>query len=344
MANGCTICDVAQEAGVTKTSVSLALRNKPGVSNATRQRILQIARKMNYLPSPNRVTRGRVHYGQIAFVAISEDPPLLDESPGGSYLHRMIEGALHRAEEAGFSLGMGKLTWQQVHDRNWPSLLQKGHFDGMILRGWIMPEVDDFLKHLDRPIVLLDCDRVVPGCPQVQIDNIAGMDMLVGNLFQRGARTFATITGDMEHVNAQERLAGLQMALTRRGLELPAERIVLEHGFNAESGRRGLAKLLERNVRFDALVCQSDLIALGAMDVLEQKNPEPLLAGFDNMSFLEHLDMPLVTIDPATERMGARAVELVQDCIAGRNIQDNNIKVHPVLKCHETSLIQQAGT
>lgn len=333
-----TISDVAARAGVTKTAVSLALRQKSGVSEDTRARIMKIARELNYRPSPTRATRGRVHYGQVAFLAISEDEPLLDQEAGGSYLHSMLDGVREAAETAGTSVILAKMNWEQAHNSSWPAVLQRGHLDGVVVRGWMMPEVEGFFRSLGVPVVLADCDRRVEGVTQIQIDNIEGMDKLVDLLFARGARRFATITGDMEHANARERLAGLQMALTRRGADLPTEHIVFERGFNPVSGERGVRELVKRGVSCDAIVCHSDLIALGVSDYLSRES-HPFsgrlqITGFDCMSFFRHMPLAVATIDPHPEKLGGLAFRALQGELAANSKEGVLIKVTPSIVTH----------
>ena len=215
------------------------------------------------------------------------------------------------------------LDWKQVESGNLSAVLERGHVDGYLCRAWISPQVEEMLANIDVPIVLLDCDRQIDRYSSVHVNNIKAMDLLVDHLVKRGAKRFATITGDMQHLNAQERLAGVQMALTRRGIQLPSENVIMESGFCIENGKKGVSKLLESGHRFDALVCQYDLMAYGAMEELSLagvKVPDDVLVtGFDNEGFSDKLAVPLTTIDTNSFQSARLGVQLLMAQASGEN-------------------------
>jgi len=141
------------------------------------------------------------------------------------------------------------------------------------------------------------------------------MDLVVDHLVKQGAKRFATITGDMQHQNAQERLAGLQMALNRRGIPLPPEGIVTEPDFVDECGRHGTRKLLESGYKFDALICHFDLAAYGALEELSSagiKVPDDVLVtGFDNEDFSSKIAVPLTTVETNSYQLGRLGAQLL---------------------------------
>ncbi len=310
-----TITDVAKQAGVAKATVSLVMRSKPGISDATRQRVLQAARELNYRPTPSRQTRGGQHAGQIALLLVTTDMPRLGRQRGGSYLHHMLDGCLLTAEAAGMGVVVCKMTADEVDAGRFPHILQRGNLDGLLVRAPVCPALRQLLAQLACPLVYLDCDRHVTGAAQVQIENLAAMDRVVEHLLEQGCRRPAVITGDMDHLNAQERLAGMQIALQRRGHTLPDARIVMEHGFDETSGWRGVELLAQRDVAYDALVCQNDLIALGALRKLKALGrsvpTDVRLCGFDDMEFCADLETPLTTVRTRCDEMGRLAAQLL---------------------------------
>lgn len=326
-----TISVVAKHAGVTKATVSRALRNKAGVSQETRDRIMSIARDLNYWPSPTRQGSAGVYTGQLGFVAISEEMPRFSAEIGGSYLFDMMEGCRTAAEEQINGLMLCRMTWEQVRQKQMPAALRNGQLSGIILRGWWLPELASWAKEVGIPCVLVDCDRFVENMPQVQGECIQAMEQVVAHLVSREVKQIATITGDMEHLNSQERLAGLQMALTRRGMDLPNSHIVIEHGYNEVSGNRGVRELLKRQVPFDALVCQSDLIALGAMRALASANlrvPEDVkVTGFDNMEFAGLPEVGLTTLNACPHKLGGMGTQLLLEKLNGKHVDDVHQRV-----------------
>ena len=336
-----TISLVAKEAGVTKATVSRALRNKAGVSQATRDRIMSIARDLNYWPSPTRQGSAGVYTGQLGFVAVSEMMPRFSAEIGGSYLFDMMEGCRSAAEEQVNGLVLCRMTWDQVRQKQMPAAMRNGQLSGIILRGWWLPELASWVKEAGVPCVLVDCDRFVENMPQVQGADVQAMEQVVSHLVSCGAKRIATITGDMEHLNSQERLAGMQMAMTRRGLDLPLSHIVIEHGFDEVSGNRGVQELLKRQVSFDALVCQNDLIALGAMRALASANlrvPEDVkVIGFDNMEFGSLPEVGLTTINPFPHKLGETGTRLLLEKLNGKNVDEIHMRVKTELVIRQSA-------
>ncbi|MFA9478880.1 LacI family DNA-binding transcriptional regulator [Phycisphaerales bacterium AB-hyl4] len=250
---------------------------------------------------------------------------------GGSYLDAILHGCLTYAEQAETSVVICRMSFEQVEKGEWPTALRRGQLDGVVLRGWWQQQVSSWLKENKVPCVLVDCDQYVSSLPQVQIENIQAMDSLVDYLTESGSKRFVTITGDMEHLNAQERLAGLQMALVRRGLTLPPDQIAVERGFDEASGQRGVQTLLSRNVGFDTLVCQNDLIAYGALQALKQAGlvvPDQVrLTGFDNMDVGHRFDVPIITVDPQPATLGREGVKLLLQTIEGDSLQPVHLRL-----------------
>jgi LacI family transcriptional regulator len=276
---------------------------------------LEIARELNSTPFHQSTSRGPAYRGQIGFVLVSEEQPSVGSSLGGSYLGDMINGCISCSEARGTSVALSLMTWDQVRQGQLPVTIQRQQVDGIVFRGWMLPEVTRMLEKITVPVVMVDCDRRMEGFPQVYIDNLHAMDLIVDHLVQKGCRHFATITGDMEHINAQERLAGLQVSLGRRGLSLDPRNIVYETRFNDVRGRQGAKTLLERQAPVDALICQNDLIAMGAMEYLQEAGrrlPEDVrVTGFDNMELPAKHIPPLTTIDSHSFEIGRLGAQLL---------------------------------
>ncbi|MHB0947146.1 MAG: LacI family DNA-binding transcriptional regulator [Sedimentisphaerales bacterium] len=341
-----TIADIALRAGVTKTTVSMVFRNKEGISHTTRQRVMDIAKEMKYALFPVRQAQGKVHWGQIGFIIISKDyVPLNPNHPTPNfnfqYFSRMMHGCLACAEENGHSTVCSSLEWKHIKSGNLSSILKHERADGFLFRAWISPVVEEMLRKINVPVVLMDCDRYLEGYSSVHVNNIKGMDLVVEHLVKQGAKRFATITGNMDHQNAQERLAGLQMALTRRGIPLPPEGIITEPDFVDECGRHGTRKLIESGYRFDALVCHFDLAAYGAMEELSSagiKVPDDVLVtGFDNEDFGDKIAIPLTTVETNSFQLGRLGAQLLLAQTSGE-------KKHIIHAYPEVSLVVRKST
>lgn len=338
-----SISDVAKRAGVSKTTVSMVLRDKPGISEATRERVLRASRELRYRPSPTRQTRGKVQSGQIGFLVSSDLPPRMGNEPGGSYLHQMTLGAMTCASQAGYSLSLSHVTTDEFRQGVLPPAISRQPVDGLLVRSLTRSrELIQLIQAAGLPTVPVDCDTIVHNASQVQIDNMLGMRQLIDHLVEQGHRSFAVITGDMDHLNAQERLAGLQAAVAAHGIFLPETAIVRERDFDEISGERGAQTLLSRGYTFDALICQNDLIALGAMKTLQKHDyqvPDDVcVAGFDNMMFSAHLATGLTSLDSRPFALGETAARLLIDQLRDDDDASHlQVRVPPALQVRASS-------
>ena len=337
-----TLSDIAKIAGVTPTAVSMVFRNKPGVSKQMRQRILTLGRELQYVPLQQNTPafeEERSEFYQLGFVSTSQDEPKLS-GRGSSYLNTILNGCLSKAEELHCSVTLITASSAQIQAGVLPVALRSRQLDGLIVRSFLEPEVMEMLKAQQLPVVLLDCCRPYPMFSQININNFHGMMLLVNQLKDRGAQRLAVITGDMEHLNSQERLAGLQFHAWSAGLELPPENIIIEHGYGETSGQRGVQQLLGNGCRFDTLLGQNDLIAIGALETLRRnglKIPQDVrLAGFDNMEFSELLPR-LTGVDSQAAEMGATAVYQLYNMLRNRNSMPFQIRVMPSLVVGQTT-------
>jgi DNA-binding LacI/PurR family transcriptional regulator len=310
-----TISDVAKAAGVTKAAVSMALRNKPGISDKLRNRVAGIASKLGYVADSARNTRGRHLNFQLALLLVFDAPPRVSGSFGGSYLGGIIEGFVGGSQGAGFNAVLSTVQRDHVNISAL-TFAVRGQVDAIAVRGRMPDKLLKILEKLPIPFIMLDCDRTIKDIPHVKIANVEAMDLLVDRLVRMGKRRFASITGDLDHANGSERLAGTQISLARKGLRMEEALLVCEHGFDEASGRRGCRRLLlEGRCEFDALICHNDLIAYGAIEEMKAIAPKRLrhvtVSGFDNMDFRNFVVPVIISADPIPREMGRFAAELL---------------------------------
>lgn len=310
-----TMDDIAREAGVTKATVSMVLRNRGSISEETRKRVLDLARQFQYTPSTRHQRRGRVHHGQLGLLYIAGRPLRVGPEPGGGYLLGIVQGVQEQAENAGYSVVFSIATRQDLQEGKVPAALWRQPLDGLLIRGLLDERLASWLNEKQIRYALIDCDADTQNHDvQVNIDNIAAMEYLVEHLVQLGCRQFATLTGSLDHINGRERLAGLQAALLKRGLELPPSHVVVARTYDEEAGRAGVEQLSHRSARYDALICQNDLMAAEAIQTLIERGrkvPQDVkVTGFDNMSFASMLPVPLTTINSRPVHLGQLGVQL----------------------------------
>jgi len=336
---------VALAAGVTKGTVSRALRGKAGISEKTRDRVMAAASKLKYRRSTDYQRRGRTHVGQIGFLVIDPSASLKSLLVDGKfepYLFPMIEGCMAEAVQRSESVSVSHVIWEDLAAGRMPAALSRQHVDGLIVRGFIDDQVANWLGQLHLQVVLVDCDQHLPDFSHVRIEHVRAMDGVVEHLVSKGCDKIATICGSLDHLNGQERLAGLRVAMSRRGLALAEHAIAVgRHGFTPDEGREGVAELLDAAVPFDALVCQSDLIARGALEQLRKRGlrvpADVRVVGFDDVIEARFYDPPLTTVRVPTYGMGQAAADLLYEEMDRGNSKRQSILI-------ETELVERQST
>jgi LacI family transcriptional regulator len=320
-----TSADVAREAGVSRTTVSFVLNERPDVKlpDQTRQRVFDAAERLGYQPnaSARRLAGGRSH---VIALVMRQSPAQVASDAG---LAETLRGLAAAARAGGFRVMVEPLAPDGPH-ATYTALLRSQHADGLVISG---PRVDDpsllELVHDGFPIVL---QGDLPGvsCPSVDVDNVAGARGAVEHLIALGHRRIACITNaPLVYTAAQERLAGYHEALAAAGIPADPD-LVIEGGFDASSGHRAMAELLAR-AEFGAAFVASDVVALGAIGALRaagKQVPEDVsIVGFDDIPLAAYFDPPLTTVRLPAFELGQAAGRALLDRIAEREIASRTL-------------------
>lgn len=304
--------DVAALAGVSPATASKALHNRPRVSTETRERVMKAAKQLGYIAGGTSQTSLASASSRIIGLVTSDlqgrfSTPILigaENELRGQSISVLLSNArgddiLERQHvEKLLSLNVSGLLIVQCETNPRPSL---GH-------DWGVPLVYAYGPSTD----LEDCSVVC--------DNIEAGRIAINHLISCGRRRIAIIGGDETYTAAIDRTKGSLEALTELGLKPVGP---IRYGKWDESwGRAATRLLLDQGVEFDAVVCQSDQLARGCIDVLKQQNiriPDDVaVIGHDNWSVLTSGARPsLTSIDNECESIGRRAARYLMDAIDG---------------------------
>lgn len=316
-----TSADVAAMAGVSRTTVSFVINERPDVKipNETRQRVVDAALQLGYQPnaSARRLAGGR---SSVIALVLHQSP---EQVASDAMLAETLRGLSAAARAGGYRV-MVELLAPDGSVASYSSLLRAQHADGLIVSG---PRSDDpSLLELVRdgfPIVLQGSlpDLAVLS---VDVDNVAGARGAVEHLLSLGHRRIACITNaPLVYTAAQERLAGYTEALDAAGVECEPV-LIAEADFDAPSGHVAMARLLARTT-FDAVFVASDVVALGAIGALREAGrrvPDDVsIVGFDDIPLAAYFDPPLTTVRLPAFELGQAAGHALQERIADRAIQ-----------------------
>ncbi len=317
---------IAEEAGVSRTTVSLVLNDVPGVhiSPETRQRIIEVARRLNYYPdaAARTLVSGRTH--TIGFV-LCQSP---DRIFADAFLPEVLRGVGDAMQENGF-----RVLIHSVEDVSAPEayigLVREKHTDGIILSG---PRSDDEqlprLKAEGFPMVLLG-QLPGSGIPFVDVDSVGAAKQAVKHLVGLGHRRIGMITNaSLAYTAARDRLAGYRQALEEAGLSFDEE-LVRYGDFREESGRVAMDQLLDLPDPPTAVFVASDLVAFGALVAIKGRGlrvpHDVAVVGFDDVQLAHYVDPPLTTVRLPAYKLGYGAAMLLTQLIGGRPVEKREI-------------------
>jgi LacI family transcriptional regulator len=286
MAGKVGISDVAKAAGVSISTVSVALNDVEGarISAQTRERIRAVAKSLGYVP--NRLAQGlrRQRSGIIGFIG--------DRVATTPYAVRMILGAQETFLEADQLMVLMDSEGDPDLEARQITTLREQQVDGIVYAAMFHRQLDRLPDSLDFiPTVLLDAQINDPAVSWVIPDEVAGARAAMGELLAHGHSHIGFVNNENDIPATRLRLRGHKAALKRAGVDFDTT-LVSAGPPSADGGYRAALHLLDRRDRPTGLFCFNDLMAMGAYRAAAEvgfRIPRDLsIVGYDNMR-------PLVT-------------------------------------------------
>ena len=315
-----SIRDVALRAGVSVSTVSRVLNARPDVAPATRERVQQAIAELNFHPNAQAVGLSRRRTGVVGLVAPDVNTPF------STCIIESIQNSL-RTRGYWMLLATHSLETEQ-QARLQPGLLEElwrsRRIDGLVV---LVPTENslELLRAMTRagfPSVLVDMQYDGSQLNYIAVDNYQGGYWATEHLLQLGYRDIAVICGPSWMQVSHDRLAGYEAALQDWGVSICPEWVVPGEGFDEDAGRRAMRALLAADRRPQAVFAADDLIAFGAMAVLDEDEiglriPEDVaFVGFDDVPAAASFRPTLTTMRQPLEYMGQLAVEHLHGLIA----------------------------
>lgn len=314
-----TIADVAKLAQVSKMSVSRVLNGQTGVSELTRQRIMEAVEQLGYVPNPG--IRGHADATKMIALLITDITT--------SYMGEIVRGVSSAAERLNYGLMLytqGTLRTINHAERTkfYLSLLDNVMVDGVLMVVPLDYEVivSDLKAH-NLTYVIIDHHNGTDNEPSVTATNRKGVLDAMRHLLALGHHRIGFITGRMDIVCSVDRLQGYKDGLAEVGLPFDSQ-LVMEGDFTQPTGFRQTHTLLQLPQPPTAIIASNDLMAFGAMDAAKaaglQVGHDLSVIGFDDIFMASQVYPPLTTIRQPMAEMGADAFELLVSLLDGRTV------------------------
>jgi len=325
-----TIKDIARLANVSHTTVSRALNDSPLINKETKERIKEIARRLNY--SPNVSAKSLVldrSYNIGLFFST------LRAGTSSTFFYETVKG-INRVISHPYNLVV-----KGIDDYADLKLITRKSFDGVILMSQSADDREFIETMLEKEIPLIVLNRRVEPANVVNIlaDDELGAFNIVDYIVRLGHRNIALIEGKRGFQSSLRRKAGYERALKLHGIAVREEYCV-PGSYDVESGYRGMKRLLKLADRPTAVFCSNDDMAVGALKACSEvglKVPEHIsIAGFDDNHFSAYLTPALTTVKRPIEQISRFGAERLFDAIGQGRMQPETIYVETELVIRES--------
>jgi LacI family transcriptional regulator len=309
-----TIKDIARMANVSHTTVSRALNDKSRIKNETKEKILSIARELNY--RPDFIARSLV-------MKRTKTLGLVITTISNPFYIELAQGIEATARGLGYNIILCSTHGDLSVEKQYVDMLRSKGVDGIIFTSAHLGDPNIVvLAEESFPMVLVNRRTYHPLVKEkvdyIGVNNILGGFLAVEHLIRLGHRQIGIIGGSAESSVAFERLEGAKKALRSYNLEQRTD-CFWEGDFLKESGYRGGRRFLEMAEPPTAIFATNDYMALGTYQAIAEEGlriPEDVaLVGFNDIEFTAMKGIDLTTIGQKKFEMGALAVKTLVEKI-----------------------------
>lgn len=331
-----TLKQIAEELNISVTTVSKALKDYPDVSKKTKQRVLDLAKKLNYIPNSFAVSL-RMRQSKTIGVIV---PTTVHH-----FFSNVIKGILKEAEKKDYLVILLHSNENYELEKKQVDLLISKGVDGILIS--LSNKTNNF-EHLQKiishgiPLVLFDKIAKTVKCSKVIIDDRKAAYDAVSYLIKKGYKRIAHFRGDLNPQNSIDRFLGYKQALLDHDIDFdPTLVYMCNSNSDLEDGYNNAEKLLkDHGNNIDAIFTITDLIAIGIMKYFTDHNikiPEDIaLFGFSNWFMSSVINPGLSSVEQHGYEMGEKSAYIVFQEIDSKH---NNILIEPQTIILPTKLI-----
>ncbi len=328
-----TLRDVSEASGVSEMTVSRVLRNRGDVSQGTRKKVLEAAKRLGYVP--NKIA-GALASKRVNLVAV------IIPSMSNMVFPEVMSSISAELEETDLQPVVGLTNYVPEQEEKVLYEMLSWRPSGVIIAG---------LEHTDAARAMMRN----AGIPVIEIMDVDGepVDTAVGISHRRAGRKMATaiIKAGYKKIGflgtkmpldhrARKRFEGFTQALAKEGIEI-ADQEFYSGGSALAKGRELTEALLARTPDLDFLYYSNDMIGAGGLLHLREQGidiPGQIgLAGFNGVDLLDGLPQQLATMDACRRDIGRIAARIIADRTAGtEQSSDTKIELTPKIQFGET--------
>lgn len=331
-----TAKELAKHLGLSEAAVSMALNNKPGVSTATRQRIMEAAKELGYDFSKKFFAQNPKK-GTICFVIYKKSGAVVSDTP---FFSTLTDGISIRCKKEHYDLEI-KYLYEEDDIREQVYRLRTAQYAGIILLATEMTLISlSYFSEIKMPIVILDSYFETLRYDCILINNVQGAYLATSHLIRRRKVQPGYLRSGYSISNFEERADGFYKAIRTNGMST-SKSIVHRLTPSEEGAYADMKALIEAGEELaKCYFADNDHIAIGAINALKEAGyriPEDIaVVGFDDLPLCEYLSPPLTTIHVPKQLLGETAAARLIQIIETGNSEPMKIEVSTTLKIRKS--------
>jgi LacI family transcriptional regulator len=302
-----TIGEIARIAGVSKTTVSRVLNNKPDVDPSTREKILNLIAKYDFQPNAFAKAISLQKSNHIGLI-IPHKAEYVFSNP---FYTEVMRGVSTKVDEQNYYLLIC-----YAHEANYLDIYRQKRVDGFVLLspGSFHKNIIKTLNEENVPFVSTAQISDEDDMTFVDVDNFYGATLVMEHLVDLGHRRIAYL-GKPSLKSSQDRLNGYSSILQKYRLPYDESLVLITDTSSVESGHAYTAKLLDVEPPPTAIFLANDVMAIGAFKAIQERGlrvPQDVsVVGYDDIPFAQYLNPPLTTVRQPMFDKGAQAARLL---------------------------------
>lgn len=335
-----TINDVAKRAGVSIATVSKIINNKPSISASTRQHVLQVMEELNYHPNYQASHFARKCSENIVFLAVTQEHTAFHNP----HMFEILCGAQQKIQEHAFNFSFIASPDKDSAYKEARNIIDHKIADGILLHG----------SATSRPLVHLLADsnfpHIIIGRPPfsnsacwIDTNNHVSGKIAAKHLHSYGYEKIAFIGGPASDEISRHRLKGFTSTMELLGH--PVSETLIKYGFYTRtSGYEMMEELLRGSYLPEAVICENNQIALGAVSAIEKRGisiPSDIgVITFDDYPLSQIINPPLTVVDINVNDMGQQAASLLLKKISNPEFNIQSYATLPKLIIRSSTQMQ----
>jgi LacI family transcriptional regulator len=316
-----TLKQIAQELGISITTVSKALNDYPDVSKKTRKLVRETASLLNYKPNSFAVNLRTRQSKTIGLIV----PELVHH-----FFSSVIKGIVSQAEKKGYLVIILQSNESFELEKKQIDLLLNKRVDGILIS--LANGTADY-KHIEEvllqetPLVMFDKISKIVKCSKVIIDDRKAAYIATQHLIDVGCKRIAHFRGPLLPQNSIDRFLGYKQALSDNGIIYDSSLVYILKDMSFEEGKFFAAKIIKEHKDVDGIFINTDLVAIGAITEFNKRGikiPDEIsIVGFSNWFMSSVISPSLTTINQPGFEMGKKAFKILFKEIKDRKNKKN---------------------